>query len=124
MAQEALADESEFRVSTKRDIYSLGLCILQLATDLWIPSDGEQLAHIRKLELPDKLTSRVPPELSSLVFKMMAENPKDRPEADQILSMENVKPREQERLKFVEQHAKKRREEVNAELRWLFIYWS
>jgi serine/threonine protein kinase len=106
-------DESEFRVSTKRDIYSLGLCILQLATDLWIPNNGEQLDHIRKLELPDKLTSRVPTELSSLVFKMMAEDPKERPEADEILDMKTVKPREQERLKHVERKVHKRREEVS-----------
>jgi serine/threonine protein kinase len=112
LAHEALVDESEFRVSTKRDIYSLGLCILQLATDLWIPSDGEQLEHIRKLELPEKLTSRVPAELSSLVFKMMAEDPKERPEADQILKVEVVNSRNQERVNFVEHRVHKRREKV------------
>ena len=57
LAHEALADESA-GVSTKRDVYSLGLTILQLATDLWVPNNYEQLEQIRHFDLPDAVTTR------------------------------------------------------------------
>lgn len=42
-------------------------------------------------------------ELSWLIFKMMSHNPKERPEAQEILSDEHVQKRETARRKFVEE---------------------
>ncbi|KAI6206405.1 Membrane-associated tyrosine- and threonine-specific cdc2-inhibitory kinase-like protein [Aphelenchoides besseyi] len=101
LAREALDDEGE-RVSTKRDIYSLGVTVLQLATDLYLPPNGDDLQGIRDLQLPDHILNCMSGELFSIVSKMMSEDPVVRPEAQEILSMSGVIEREFVRRHFVE----------------------
>ncbi|KAI6180565.1 Membrane-associated tyrosine- and threonine-specific cdc2-inhibitory kinase-like [Aphelenchoides besseyi] len=87
LAREAIDDEGE-RVSTKRDIYSLGVTVLQLATDVYLPPNGDDLQGILNF--------------FSLVSKMMSDDPAARPEAQQILSTSGVLERGIERRRFVE----------------------
>ncbi|KAI6218152.1 Protein kinase domain-containing protein [Aphelenchoides fujianensis] len=102
LAREALDDISEFCVSTKRDIFSLGMTLLQLATDLWIPNNGEELEDIRALRLPRKLLDRMSDELRALIGRMMCDDPAARPEAAAILTAPGVHERELERRAYVE----------------------
>ncbi|KAI6207277.1 Protein kinase domain-containing protein [Aphelenchoides fujianensis] len=102
LAREALDDISEYCVSTKRDVFSLGVTILQLATDLWIPNNGEELEDIRALRLPRKLLDRMSEELRSLIGLMMSDDPAARPEAAAILKMPGVHDREVKRREYVE----------------------
>lgn len=113
LAHEGMDDNSEFRVSTKRDIYSLGVCVLQLATDLSVSSNSGNLELVREFKLPPYVYLRIPRKLNMLLPRMMAENPSDRPEADQILGMKGLNEHAQKRFDFVKQNTTKRRDEVS-----------
>ncbi|KAI6188924.1 Kinase domain protein [Aphelenchoides besseyi] len=101
MALEALIDGDKRRVTTKRDVYSLGVTMLQLATDLHIPAGGNELDDIRALKLSRLI--RISDDLLNLVAQMMCEDPADRPEAQEILDMDGVKQCEAVRRRFVEE---------------------
>ncbi|KAI6189360.1 Protein kinase domain-containing protein [Aphelenchoides fujianensis] len=102
LASEALNDTTRACVTTKRDIFSLGVTILQLATDVFIPPYGDEAEDIRNFRLPDNLLCRMSDELRGLLAVMMSRDMNARPEASWILETAGIYERELDRRDFVQ----------------------
>lgn len=72
------------------DIFSLGVTILECATDLEIPrsggfdSEGYQL--LRHDQCPEQFLRDLSPELQSMLLQMLRRNANDRPNAEELLA--------------------------------------
>jgi serine/threonine protein kinase len=70
-------------VDIRSDIYGLGVCLYQMLTGV-LPYKGSSsvvmLKHIMgdRPDAPPKLSHKIPPELNSLIVKMMAQKPEER----------------------------------------------
>jgi len=71
-------------ITKEATIFSLGLSIFQIATDLHLPSSGQRWHDIRDLKIDPKFTKHLSPELSNLLYKMIATEPSDRPSISTI----------------------------------------
>ncbi|MFH4976632.1 hypothetical protein AB6A40_003341 [Gnathostoma spinigerum] len=67
------------------DIFSLGITMLELATDMDLPSRGEGWHILREGEIPEEFTHDLPPKLRYMIFWMMDPDPNKRPTADQLV---------------------------------------
>ena len=96
LAPEAL-DES--KSATKAcDVFSLGMTILELATDLDLPTSGELWHQLRSPNgIDPTLTARLSPDLLRLIQLMMFREPERRPTVDQLLQIQAVKKARNER---------------------------
>jgi len=74
------------RITKEATIFSLGLSIFQIATDVYLPSSGQRWHEIRDLEIDPKFTEHLTPELVNLIYRMMATEPSDRPPISTILN--------------------------------------
>lgn len=99
LAEEALNMEY---VTKKMDIFSLGLSIFQLATDLWVPQNGNAWHEIRNGKFSDDILSKCPIELRSILLRMMSRDPDQRPEAGQILQLILVREKLIKRVKMAQ----------------------
>ncbi|VDM39949.1 unnamed protein product [Toxocara canis] len=68
------------------DIFSLGISILELATDLDLPSRGEGWHMLREGNTPEAFTSKLSPKLRHLIYWMMEREPEKRPTAQQLVN--------------------------------------
>jgi membrane-associated tyrosine/threonine-specific cdc2-inhibitory kinase len=71
--------------SLANDIFSLGITLLELATNLELPVNGKLWQELRSGNIPVDLINKLPPELSKIVISMMNPNARLRPSVDQLL---------------------------------------
>lgn len=77
---------SEFKVTTATDIFSLGVVMLELTTHRYAP---RVLPHYNDLRTGNFDLSNIPQEFG-FVVQMLSPNPNERPTAHQLLSLEGV----------------------------------
>uniref|UniRef100_A0A0N5AKU3 non-specific serine/threonine protein kinase n=1 Tax=Syphacia muris TaxID=451379 RepID=A0A0N5AKU3_9BILA len=68
------------------DIFSLGISILELASDLDLPSRGDGWHILREGQTPEQFMKDISPKLRNLIFLMMEEDPKKRPTAVELFN--------------------------------------
>lgn len=68
------------------DIFSLGITLLELASDLELPKGGQAWHQLRNGELPNIFTQGISLELRRLILQMMNPSPQQRPNVDEILA--------------------------------------
>jgi serine/threonine protein kinase len=73
------------------DIFSLGMTILELATDLDVPRGGDAWHQLRTGKLPEDIKHNLSQELVSIIIRMIDPDPQTRPTAEQLLQMDIVK---------------------------------
>ncbi|KHN85935.1 Membrane-associated tyrosine- and threonine-specific cdc2-inhibitory kinase wee-1.3, partial [Toxocara canis] len=76
--------------SKPADIFSLGISILELATDLDLPSRGDGWRMLREGNIPEVFTRKLSPKLVHLIYWMMEPDPDKRPTAQQLLNDASV----------------------------------
>jgi serine/threonine protein kinase len=70
------------------DVFSLGVTLLECATDLEIPRSGasdEGYQLLRSDRCPEQFLQSLSPELQIMLRKMLRKNPDERPTAEQLL---------------------------------------
>lgn len=67
------------------DVFSLGLCILELAADIVMPNGGDDWQSLRRGEIPLQKTTHLSEELKSVIVKMITPNHLERPNVDTLL---------------------------------------
>jgi serine/threonine protein kinase len=86
MAPEVMMDGYQPPVHSP-DIFSLGVTILECATDLEIPKSGqgEGWRLLRQNACPQEFLNPLSPELQNMVLKMLQQKPELRPTAEELL---------------------------------------
>eukprot|EP00466_Bigelowiella_natans_P004192 jgi/Bigna1/52559/estExt_Genewise1Plus.C_90093 len=81
------------------DVFSLGLLMIEIATQKPLPAEGPKWQDLRKGRAREYLIGRVDRNLESIILKMLSPNPPGRPSAAQVayISMDQLK-REQHLL--------------------------
>lgn len=74
------------RFTKSADIFSLGITLLELASDLDLPRGGYTWHQLRNGQLPDMFTQGISRELRRLISWMMNPLPQLRPSVDEILA--------------------------------------
>ncbi len=77
--------------SKAADIFSLGVTILELATDLDPPSGGHLWHELRNTGPDPKLTAHLSADLRRVLQLMMGKDPQRRPTVKQLLELPAVK---------------------------------
>lgn len=81
------------------DIFSLGITMLELATDLVLPSNGPLWHQLRREPLPDEYyQDTVPVEIRQLIPSMMLLDYQKRPSVEDLLQRDGVKQVLKDRL--------------------------
>lgn len=75
----------EGNYSLANDIFSLGVTLLELATNLELPTNGNLWQELRSGTLPPDVANKLSPELYEVITSMMNPDPKQRPTVDQLL---------------------------------------
>lgn len=78
--------EGSNNITTAVDIFSLGMSILELATDLDLPRGGEPWHKLRNGQIPHDLTASLSPQLVQIIHAMIDSNHKRRASADVLLA--------------------------------------
>ncbi|XP_025086559.1 membrane-associated tyrosine- and threonine-specific cdc2-inhibitory kinase-like isoform X2 [Pomacea canaliculata] len=86
------------KVGRHVDIFSLGITMLELASDLDIPKGGEGWHILRQGELPLKFLEARSPKLKYIIGKMLVPDYSTRPTVDQLLAMSSLKKYTKKRL--------------------------
>ncbi|XP_055352443.1 wee1-like protein kinase 2 [Paramacrobiotus metropolitanus] len=69
------------------DIFSLGITMLELCTDVRLDSHGRNWRLLREIQWPDAFYSRIPVEMQPILRQMMAVDPRLRPSASSLLKL-------------------------------------
>ncbi|PIK53617.1 putative membrane-associated tyrosine- and threonine-specific cdc2-inhibitory kinase [Apostichopus japonicus] len=80
----------EGNYSKAADVFSLGMTILELATDLEIPQHGDGWHQLRNGEIPWHLARDVSPELKSFVVAMLLRDYTQRPTLAQLITIPKI----------------------------------
>lgn len=72
------------------DIFSLGISILELASDLDLPSRGNGWHMLREGQIPERFTQGISPKLRRLIFLMMDIDPAKRPTALELYNNSTI----------------------------------
>ncbi|PIK43676.1 putative membrane-associated tyrosine- and threonine-specific cdc2-inhibitory kinase [Apostichopus japonicus] len=80
----------EGKYSKAADVFSLGMTILELATDLEIPQHGDGWHQLRNGEIPWHLARDVSPELKSFVVAMLLRDYTQRPTLAQLITIPKI----------------------------------
>ncbi|KAI6183543.1 Membrane-associated tyrosine- and threonine-specific cdc2-inhibitory kinase-like protein [Aphelenchoides bicaudatus] len=75
------------QITKEATIFSLGLSILQIATDLYLPSTGQRWHEIRDLNIDQRFTAHLTPDLVKTIYQMMATDPSQRPPITDVLNL-------------------------------------
>lgn len=79
------------------DIFSLGITLLELASGLELPANGELWQELRSLILPEAAMDTLSPELQQTIRSMMEPDPTKRPTVDQLLQVPRLKALKKQR---------------------------
>jgi membrane-associated tyrosine- and threonine-specific cdc2-inhibitory kinase len=71
--------------SLANDVFSLGITLLELATNLELPSNGKLWHELRTGHLPETATNLLSKDLQIIIREMMEEDPKKRPTVEKLL---------------------------------------
>lgn len=80
-------------ITTAVDIFSLGMSILELATDLDLPRGGEAWHQLREGLIPSSLTKSLSSELVQIIHQMIDGDNTRRVNANDLLDVVHVKRR-------------------------------
>lgn len=72
------------------DIFSLGITILELASDLDLPTGGETWHQLRQLKIPEEFLKGLSSELTEVICLMMEPDYRKRPPVEEILHIKAV----------------------------------
>lgn len=89
LAPEVLHSSSN--ISCAADIFSLGMTILELATDLDLPRGGEPWHQLRNGQIPSHLVSSLSKELVEIIMKMIEPDHLKRAKVEELLNMPKIK---------------------------------
>lgn len=78
-------------ITCAADIFSIGLTILELATDLDLPRSGDQWHQLRNGQVPSHLISSLSDGLVEIIMKMIEPDHLKRQNASQLLQMPKCK---------------------------------
>lgn len=92
MAPELLS--SSERVSTKSDMFSFGLTLLEIATKIEIPTNGKAWQDLRDGILPCAYIEQLSPALVDIIKRLLDPEPEKRPEAAELLRHDYFKVKE------------------------------
>ncbi|CAN8004571.1 unnamed protein product, partial [Ixodes hexagonus] len=105
------------------DVFSLGITILELASDLELPGRGQHWHNLRTGILPRDIVTDMTPDLRDLVEQMMHPDPRQRITVDQLLAH----PRIRQVLRWRKLYAARKRAVTWVcelfLLFWLWICW-
>ena len=73
------------------DIFSLGISVLELASNLELPANGKLWLELRELVLPEAAMKLISPELQAVIKTMMDPDPTKRPTVNQLLRHPKLK---------------------------------
>ena len=73
------------------DVFSLGVTLLELATDLDLPKNGQLWQELRNKGPDPRVTKHLTPELRRVIQLMMTQDPQRRPGVKQLLELPSVK---------------------------------
>ncbi|XP_062565869.1 membrane-associated tyrosine- and threonine-specific cdc2-inhibitory kinase [Armigeres subalbatus] len=90
----------EGRYTKAVDIFSLGIAILELSSNLELPSNGALWQRLRSGSLPPELLSRLSQELHDVIRWMMQPSPDCRPSVDTLLRLPRLATLYQERKRW------------------------
>ncbi|KAK2147709.1 hypothetical protein LSH36_540g01066 [Paralvinella palmiformis] len=79
------------RFAKSADIFSLGITLLELASDLNLPRCGEPWHQLRQGHIPEQLLYNVSGELKRVILSMMEPDPMLRPTVDKLLQQPVIK---------------------------------
>uniref|UniRef100_A0A1I7X7V7 Membrane-associated tyrosine- and threonine-specific cdc2-inhibitory kinase wee-1.3 n=1 Tax=Heterorhabditis bacteriophora TaxID=37862 RepID=A0A1I7X7V7_HETBA len=90
--------------SKAADIFSLGITILEVATDLDLPSRGDGWHQIRSGNIPERFFNDVSADLRRLILWLMSPDPFIRPTTKQVLNDPAIRNRLSCRMTFLHYH--------------------
>lgn len=90
----------EGRYTKSVDIFSLGIAILELSSNLELPSNGPLWQSLRSGSLPSELLCRLSQELQDVIRWMMNPLPDCRPSVDTLLRLPRLAALYQERKRW------------------------
>ena len=73
-------------ITHKSDIYSLGLSILEILSQIKLPKNGNVWQRIRNYGIPDEFLNKIPEEFNHLIINMTNINPSNRREIEEIFN--------------------------------------
>ncbi|XP_055382662.1 membrane-associated tyrosine- and threonine-specific cdc2-inhibitory kinase [Condylostylus longicornis] len=76
--------------SKAADIFSLGISILELCSNIDLPQNGPLWHILRSGNLPEEILRPLSTELQTVITQMMAPNPMMRPTVDQLLNYDVI----------------------------------
>uniref|UniRef100_A0A1I7TTZ7 non-specific serine/threonine protein kinase n=1 Tax=Caenorhabditis tropicalis TaxID=1561998 RepID=A0A1I7TTZ7_9PELO len=82
LAREVLTDK---RTSMASDVFSLGIILLELATNIFLPENGSSWHQIRNGKIPERFFKGVAGELKGLILQMIHSNPDARPTCKELM---------------------------------------
>ena len=89
MAPEVL--HSNYNITCAADVFSLGMTILELATDLDLPRGGEPWHQLRNGQIPSHLVSSLSKDLIDIIMKMIEPDHLKRAKVDELLNIPRIK---------------------------------
>ncbi|XP_022238846.1 membrane-associated tyrosine- and threonine-specific cdc2-inhibitory kinase-like isoform X2 [Limulus polyphemus] len=81
----------EGKFTKAADIFSLGITILELASDLDLPRGGDGWHLLREGRIPLEFLTELSPELKQIIQLMMLPDHRERPSAAELLNLSAVK---------------------------------
>lgn len=91
-------NEDAFQPDPKNDIFSLGMTLLEMAGDFYLPNGGAQWMKLRRNNFPSsQLKGHVSDALINVLHLMLRRDLDERPSAEELLCVEDVKVRRIER---------------------------
>lgn len=82
---------SSNNITCAADVFSLGMTILELATDLDLPRGGEPWHKLRNGQIPPHLVSSLSHDLVGIIMKMIEPDHLKRAKVDELLNTPRIK---------------------------------
>uniref|UniRef100_A0A8R1I196 Membrane-associated tyrosine- and threonine-specific cdc2-inhibitory kinase wee-1.3 n=1 Tax=Caenorhabditis japonica TaxID=281687 RepID=A0A8R1I196_CAEJA len=89
------------RPSKASDVFSIGMTILEAATDMDLPSQGESWHQIRSGDIPERFFIGISDDLRHLITWMLQEQPQNRPTTQQLMEYPAISSRLFRRHAFI-----------------------